>query len=135
MTAEAIDRVGAIDTETTEWLVNARTAPCRFCGRPGAKGHYRAPGPRGPICRDCLAAGSKLCRDGRDQVLGELKLVLLVTGTGDPCEFCGRRERRHFLRHRPLPRMRCVQGEAVICVDCLALGGRLLAHVSRAHRG
>ncbi|TVT21376.1 hypothetical protein FNH06_17280 [Amycolatopsis acidiphila] len=123
-------------TETTQWLVNARTAPCRFCEQPGTEGRYRAPGPLGPICPECLDAGRKLCQDGQERILGDLKLARLVTAPGDPCEFCGRGERRDLLRRsRPLPRMRCVQGEAVICADCLILGGRLLAHVSRARRG
>lgn len=134
MTAEAIDTGMGNTTETTQWLVNAPSAPCRFCERPGDEGGYRAPGPLGPICPDCLETGGMLCQDGQERYLGELRLARLVTAPGAACEFCGRSERRHFLRRRPLPRMRCVQGEAVICADCLTLGSRLLAHVSRARR-
>ncbi|GHF34173.1 hypothetical protein FHX82_005379 [Amycolatopsis bartoniae] len=146
MTAEAIDisqRTGTIGhaappepAESTEYLVNGRTAPCRFCGRTGTDGVRRAPGPRGPICPDCLHVGTWLCRDGQERFLGELNLARLVTAPGLECEFCGRDERRTlFLRRRPLPRMRCLPGDAVICADCLARGQQLLACVSRVRRG
>jgi hypothetical protein len=139
MTAEAIEITGTIagteTTETTEPVLNGRSAPCRFCDRPGAEGRHRAPGPLGPICPDCLDAGSKLCQDGHERMLGEMKLARLLTAPSVPCEFCGRSERRTLLRRvRPLPRMRCVQGEAVICADCLTRGSQLLAYFFRVRR-
>ncbi|WP_236792444.1 hypothetical protein [Amycolatopsis sp. GM8] len=116
--------------ETTELLLNTRTALCRFCDRPGAEGLHRAPGPFGPICPDCLDAGRELCRDGRERVLG-VNLARLVTAPGIRCEFCDRDERHALLWHaRPLPRMRRLPGESVICADCLARGAQLLARVS-----
>ncbi|TNC23609.1 hypothetical protein FG385_20875 [Amycolatopsis alkalitolerans] len=122
-------------TENTEHLVNGRTALCRFCDRPGAKGLHRAPGPLGPICPDCLDTGRALCQDGRERSLRGPKLARLVTAPGVPCEFCGRSRRHGVLRHhRPLPRMRCIPGEAVICADCLARGTQLLARVTRVCR-
>ncbi|GAA4659935.1 MULTISPECIES: hypothetical protein [Amycolatopsis] len=143
MTAETIDLTRVTETvepgeraESTEYLVNGRTAPCRFCGRPGAEGLHRAPGPRGPVCPDCLEVGSLLCQDGQERFLGELNLARLVTAPGVPCEFCDRDSRRALpWRRRPLPRMRCVPGDAVICADCLARGRQLLACVSRVSRG
>lgn len=127
MSAEPIEITG---TEA----INGRSAPCRFCDRPGAEGRHRAPGPLGPICPDCLDAGRQLCQDGQERILAELKLARLVTALSLPCEFCGRSERHTLLRRgRPLPRMRCVQTKAVICADCLARGGQLLALVSRVH--
>jgi hypothetical protein len=142
MTAEAIDisqGTGTTErtegTESTEFLINGRTAQCRFCGRPGAEGVRRAPGPRGPICPGCLDVGTRLCRDGKERFLGELTLARLVTAPGVECEFCGRDERRFlFLRRRPLPRMRCMPGDAVICADCLTRGRELLACVNRVCR-
>ncbi|MTD56473.1 hypothetical protein GKO32_21205 [Amycolatopsis sp. RM579] len=117
-------------------MVNARTALCRFCDRPGAKGRYRAPGPVGPICRECLDAGRDLCRDGKERLLGGLNLARLVTAPGIPCEFCDRDERRPWLRHaQPLPRMRRVPGDSVICADCLDRGEQLLARVSGVCHG
>lgn len=136
MTAEPIGITATEATETGERLINGRSAPCRFCDRPGAKGRHRAPGPFGPICSDCLDAGRELCQDGQERILAELKLARLITAPSVPCEFCGRGQRRTLLRRgRQLPRMRCVQTEAVICADCLARGGQLLAWVSWVHRG
>lgn len=122
MTAEPMDI-----TETTEVFVNGHKKVCRFCGRPAVRGEYRAPGPRGPICPDCLHAGALVCRDGQERFLGEVRLV--ATSSSE-CEFCGRDGRRRGLgRRRALPRVRPADGDAVICVDCLTTGTRLLQHV------
>lgn len=131
MTAEPIDI-----TETTEIFVNGHNAACRFCGRHAARGEYRAPGPQGPICTDCLHAGVLVCDDGRERSLGDVRLAQLVATDATACEFCGRSERRRaFLRRRrPLPRVGRAGGDAVICVDCLNLGGRLLDHVLHARQ-
>lgn len=127
MTAEPIDI-----TDTTEVFVNGHNALCRFCSRPPVRGEYRAPGPRGPICPDCLHAGVLVCDDGRERELGDVRLAQLPEADTTACEFCGRSERRAFLRRRrALPRMRSAGGDAVICADCLDLGGRLLDHVIR----
>lgn len=135
MSAEPIEITGTEAIDTSERLINGRSAPCRFCDRPGAEGHHRAPGPLGPICPECLDAGRNLCQDGQDRILAELKLARLTTAPSVPCEFCGRSQRRTLLRRgRPLPRMRCVQTEAVICADCLARGRQLLDLVSWVHR-
>ncbi|KAA9166364.1 hypothetical protein FPZ12_002030 [Amycolatopsis acidicola] len=116
-----------------ERACNGRGAACRFCGRKSGPGEHRAPGPLGPICPSCLEAGLALVRDGRERrSRGGTSLVRVVSAGSDACEFCDRSVRRSFFgRHRPLPRMSCTQGHAVICRDCLDRGGELLNHVLR----
>ncbi|GLY66567.1 hypothetical protein [Amycolatopsis taiwanensis] len=108
-------------------------SPCRFCDRPPRPGQYRAPGPRGPICVDCLEAGLQLVHDGQARVsLGGTHLALAASPGEQACEFCGRSERRSFLGlRRALARMSCPQRGSVICADCLDRGGDLLNRVAR----
>lgn len=113
--------------------VDARLARCRFCGRRPAPGEFRAPGPHGPICPDCLEAGLLLVRDRQPRrSLGGSALRFSSDPAGQACEFCGRRERRTFLGlHRPLRRMNTSEGDAVICADCLDRGGELINQAVR----
>jgi hypothetical protein len=108
-------------------------SPCRFCDRLPEPGQHRAPGPRGPICADCLEEGLMLVRDGQERISrGGTGLALAASATGQACEFCGRSERRTFFGfRRPLARMSCRQRGSVICADCLNRGGDLLNRVSR----
>lgn len=108
-------------------------SPCRFCDRAPEPGQHRAPGPRGPICIDCLEAGLRLVRDGHERVSrGGTALALMISPAQAACEFCGRGERRTFFGfRRPLARMSCAEHGAVICADCLNRGGDLLNRVSR----
>jgi len=110
-----------------------RTAPCRFCGRRPGSGQRRMPGPVGPICVDCVQLGLWLVSDGQERSSeGGTALVRISALTASVCEYCGRRERRTFLGfRRPLTRMRCVQSDAVICVDCLDNAGEL---INRSYR-
>ncbi|HKS49185.1 MAG TPA: hypothetical protein VJT49_29565 [Amycolatopsis sp.] len=110
---------------------------CRFCDRLPAPGQRRAPGPRGPICADCLETGLLLVNDRRERVSpGGTGLALVISPAAQACEFCGRSERRTFFGfRRPLARMSCTQQGSVICADCLNRGGDLLNWVSRqGHR-
>src|SRR6187399_2399451 len=101
-------------------------SPCRFCGRLPGPGQHRAPGPRGPICADCLETGLFLVRDGQERV-SRGGTVLALAPVTVACEFCGRIERRTFFgRRRPLARMTCAERGSVICADCLNRGGDLL---------
>ena len=106
---------------------------CRFCDRLPERGLHRAPGPRGPICADCLETGLVLVRDARERVSrGGTGLSLLVSAEAKACEFCCRSERRTFFGfRRPLSRMTCAEQGSVICADCLNRGGDLLNRVSR----
>jgi hypothetical protein len=112
---------------------DARAAVCRFCGQPPRPGQYRAPGPQGPICTDCLEAGLMLVRDGQTRLSrGGTGLAYVRSATADACEFCGRRERRTFLGfRRSLPRMSCAQVGGIICADCLNHGGELINQAVR----
>jgi hypothetical protein len=112
---------------------SGRATLCRFCGRPPLPGQYRAPGPHGPICTDCLEAGLLLVHDGQARrSRGGTGLALLRSTTAEACEFCGRRERRSFFGfRRPLARMSCAQEGAVICADCLNRGGELINQALR----
>jgi hypothetical protein len=112
---------------------DARSALCRFCDRPPRPGQYRAPGPHGPICTDCLEAGLLLVHDGQARLSrGGTGLACLRSANAAACEFCGRSERRTFLGfRRSLPRMTCAQVGAVICADCLNRGGELINQAVR----
>jgi hypothetical protein len=106
-------------------------SPCRFCGRLPEPGQHRAPGPRGPICADCLEDGLLLVRDGRERI-SHGGTALALAPAARACEFCDRTERRTFLgRRRPLMRMGCAERGSVICADCLERGGDLLNRISR----
>lgn len=107
---------------------NGAGGPCRFCGRLPRPGEPRVPGPAGPICVGCVQAGLRVMGDGaeRPNEVGEV-LAAVSAPQAPVCEFCGRRERRTFLGfRRPLPRVRCVARDAVICGDCLDRAGDAL---------
>ncbi len=91
------------------------------------------PGPDGPICASCIAAGLKLVHDGQARPSrGETVLVRVTSRDDEACEFCERRERYTFLGfRRSLARMKCPELGAVICADCLDHGGDL---INKAYR-
>lgn len=102
------------------------TGRCRFCGRDA--GRRRAPGPKGPICQDCVEAGLAIIADGEARgSAGGTTLLRLLPDAEDTCDHCDRRERLTFLGfRRPLARMSCAELESVICADCLDKAGDVI---------
>ena len=106
----------------------SRPGACRFCGQAPTRCQHRVPGPRGPICAECVEAGLYLTMRGRTRPSDRAITVdRLARGDHERCEFCRRWCRGSFLGiHRKLCRVICPNTGAVICADCLDTGGELL---------
>lgn len=117
--------------ETTPVLASRsgrRPQACRFCGRAPGRGQHRVPGPVGAICSDCVEAGLYLTMRGRTRPGDrDITVTRLARDDHERCEFCQRASRRNLLGlRRELCRVVCPETGAVICADCLDIGGDLL---------